>query len=67
MSTKPLPEAPETIITDEHRVACDGGNGPLGHPIVWYEMGDDEMVECGYCDRRFVLRGGRFDPEAQQN
>ena len=61
MSTKPLPDAPETIVTDEHRVACDGGNGPLGHPIVWYEMGDDEMVECGYCDRRFVLIGGPAD------
>lgn len=51
-------------MTQDHRVACDGGNGPLGHPIVWYEMGDDDMVECGYCDRRFVLKGGRYDPGA---
>ena len=62
MTTAPLPGAPETIITSEHKVACDGGAGPLGHPKVWYEMGDEEMVECGYCDRRFVLKGGKFDP-----
>lgn len=64
MATTPLPDAPEIIVTPEHRVACDGGSLALGHPIVFYEMGDDEMVECGYCDRRFVLKGGRFDPNA---
>ncbi|WP_084421053.1 zinc-finger domain-containing protein [Henriciella litoralis] len=65
MAIETLPDAPETIVTEEHHVACDGGNGPLGHPVVWYEMGDDEMAECGYCDRRFVLKGGRYDPNHQ--
>ncbi len=56
---------PEVIVVDSHRVSCDGGGGALGHPRVWYEMGHGGYVECGYCDRRFVLRGGPADPAAQ--
>jgi uncharacterized Zn-finger protein len=62
MSTKLVPQAdasipapPEVIVTHEHRVACDGGGGALGHPRVFLELGDKPYVECGYCDRRFVL------------
>jgi uncharacterized Zn-finger protein len=51
-------EAPEIILVDDTRVKCDGGGGPLGHPRVFLEMGDENFVECGYCDRRFVLRDG---------
>jgi uncharacterized Zn-finger protein len=54
-------EAPEIIPVDDTRVRCDGGKGlgdPLGHPIVYLEMGDENFVECPYCDRRFVLRDG---------
>lgn len=55
--------APEVIVVDQKRVMCDGG-GALGHPRTWYEMGDEDFVECGYCDRRFVLRGSKADPKA---
>ncbi|HEX3673279.1 MAG TPA: zinc-finger domain-containing protein [Rhizomicrobium sp.] len=51
-------DAPEIIEVDDTRVACDGGGGALGHPKVYLEMGDEDFVECGYCDRRFVLRAG---------
>lgn len=51
------PPAPETIEVDEHRVWCDGGGGALGHPRVYMEMGAAGFVECGYCDRRFVMSG----------
>ncbi|MET0183385.1 MAG: zinc-finger domain-containing protein [Caulobacterales bacterium] len=51
--------APETIVVTSHRVKCDGGGGALGHPLVYYDMGEDHYVECLYCDRRFVL-----DPNA---
>jgi uncharacterized Zn-finger protein len=51
------PDPPEVIVVDQHRVACDGGGGALGHPRVWLEMGEKSYVECGYCDRRFVLSG----------
>jgi uncharacterized Zn-finger protein len=49
------PRAPvEKIIVEGHRVSCDGGGGALGHPKVWYEMGDAHEVECLYCGRVFV-------------
>ena len=32
-----------------------GGGGALGHPKVFLEMGQGTVVECPYCDRRFVL------------
>ncbi len=60
----PLQDAPETILVDDHRVSCDGGGGALGHPLVWYEMGDDGWVQCKYCDRRYILRGGPADRRA---
>jgi len=62
--TVPSTPAPEIIVVDHKRVMCDGGGGALGHPRTWYEMADDEFVECQYCDRRFVLRGSEHDPKA---
>ncbi len=49
---------PEEIVVTSKRVACDGGGGALGHPLVYMDMGEDDFVECGYCDRRFVLKPG---------
>lgn len=49
---------PEIISVSSRRVKCDGGGGPLGHPLVYYDMGEEDFVECGYCDRRFVLAAG---------
>jgi uncharacterized Zn-finger protein len=51
-------EVPESVETDQTRVACDGGGGALGHPKVFLEMGDEHFVECPYCDKRFVLKDG---------
>ena len=51
-------EVPEIIEVETTRVACDGGGGALGHPKVYLEMGDEDFVECPYCDRRFVLKTG---------
>jgi uncharacterized Zn-finger protein len=56
-----IQEAPETEIVTRTRVACDGGEGALGHPRVWLEIGDSGYVECGYCDKKFILRGGPAD------
>lgn len=52
----PYSDPPEVILVDTKRVVCDGGGGALGHPRVYMEMGADDFVECGYCDRRFQLR-----------
>ncbi len=66
MTTSPTAfDPPEIVITDDHHVSCDGGGGALGHPIVWYEMGDEPFVECKYCDRRFVRKGGPEDPQVK--
>jgi uncharacterized Zn-finger protein len=54
-------QSPETIVVNSTRVACDGGGAALGHPKVYLEMGDAHFVECGYCDRRFML-----SPEAAE-
>ena len=48
-------DQPEVIAVDSHRVWCDGGIAALGHPRVYLEMGEAGFVECGYCDRRYVL------------
>ncbi|MFO6464866.1 zinc-finger domain-containing protein [uncultured Jannaschia sp.] len=49
---------PEVETVSVLRVACDGGEGALGHPRVWLTI-DPAIghVECGYCDKRFVLDG----------
>ena len=53
--TNPAPDAPETEIVSAWRVACDGGEGALGHPRVWLSISHDiGWVECGYCDKRYV-------------
>ncbi|MBN2906555.1 MAG: zinc-finger domain-containing protein [Rhodobacteraceae bacterium] len=48
-------QAPETEIVSQWRVACDGGQGALGHPRVWLHIPQDVgYVECGYCDKKFI-------------
>jgi len=59
---------PEIITIDSMQVACDGSgevSPALGHPRVYLRI-DPELgyVECGYCDRRFILRGGVADRSA---
>lgn len=49
---------PETIMVKDTRVACDGGDGALGHPRVFLEMGEAHEVVCPYCDRLYVLEDG---------
>ncbi len=62
---------PEVLLVDAARVMCDGASGirggagyrpaALGHPRVFLEIDEHGYVDCGYCDRRFVLRGGVAD------
>ena len=45
--------------------AWDVAGTALGHPRVWLQIDDaDGFVDCGYCDRRFVLIGGVADTNA---
>ena len=57
---------PETTRVTIRRVSCDGasdipGGAALGHPRVFLEIDEHGYVDCGYCDRRFVLIGGVAD------
>ncbi|MBL8658008.1 MAG: zinc-finger domain-containing protein [Altererythrobacter sp.] len=64
MNTPP----PEVTLVEAHRVWCDGSTdirsgaryrpAALGHPKVFLEIDEHGYVDCGYCDRRFILRGG---------
>ncbi len=55
-------DAPETEIVEKTRIACDGGGPGLGHPRVWLQIpADAGFVECGYCDKRYILKGGPAD------
>lgn len=53
----PMPiDAPETQVVTTWKLACDGGDGALGHPRVWLTIpADTGWVECGYCDKRYVI------------
>ena len=61
-------QPPETVTVTTTRVCCDGATGirsdgrfkpsALGHPRVWLEIDEKGHVDCGYCDKRFVLAGG---------
>ena len=56
---------PEITRVSQPRVACDGAQAgiaaALGHPRVWLQIDEAGYVDCGYCDRRFVLIGGAAD------
>ncbi|HVF37304.1 MAG TPA: zinc-finger domain-containing protein [Sphingomicrobium sp.] len=62
---------PEVFRTKHSHVHCDGSGqveASLGHPRVYLRIDDETgFVECGYCDRRFVLEGGPADlPKASE-
>jgi uncharacterized Zn-finger protein len=66
-----MADVPELTLVDSVRVSCDGaghirgGTGyrpaALGHPRVFLQIDEHGYVDCGYCDRRFVLKGGPAD------
>lgn len=63
-----MDDAPETTLVDTPRVWCDGAGdirggenyrpANLGHPRVWMAIDEEGYIDCPYCDRRFILRGG---------
>ena len=58
---------PEVLRVKTNAVSCDGSgevSPALGHPRVYLRIDEKGFVECGYCDRRFVLKGGPADDGA---
>ncbi len=51
-------QPPEIREVDRPKVACDGDDGPLGHPRVFLNMEDKGEIDCPYCGRHFILRKG---------
>ena len=49
--------ATEIIHVDDRTVACDGGDGALGHPRVFLHIEGYEII-CPYCSRLYVLNPG---------
>ena len=48
-------QPPEYEIVTAWRVACDGGEGALGHPRVYLSLNRETgYVECPYCDKLYV-------------
>ncbi|MBI1774314.1 MAG: zinc-finger domain-containing protein [Proteobacteria bacterium] len=50
--------AAEVILVEERVFSCDGGDGPLGHPRVFLNLGDKGEIDCPYCGRRYALKAG---------
>lgn len=65
---------PETVLVTSSRVSCDGAGdirttgrfaaAALGHPRVYMEIDEQGYVDCGYCDKRFILKDGPADQAA---
>ncbi|MGH6728823.1 MAG: zinc-finger domain-containing protein [Sphingomicrobium sp.] len=62
-------QPPEIITVKSASIACDGSgevSAELGHPRVYLRIDPATgFVECGYCDRRFILAGGPADRPAE--
>jgi uncharacterized Zn-finger protein len=50
----------EIIRVNARTVACDGGDGPLGHPRVYLRIPQEKVI-CPYCSRLYILNAGTGD------
>lgn len=46
----------EILHVTSKKVSCDGGNGDMGHPKVYLNMGDQGYVVCPYCSKLFTTK-----------
>lgn len=46
------------VDDDVEEVSCNGGR-TFGHPRIYMTLGDDGVVECYYCGRRFERKSVR--------
>ena len=42
------------VFTD--KVICDGGDGDLGHPAVYFKIKKEQEVICNYCNKKFIKK-----------
>jgi uncharacterized Zn-finger protein len=55
-------QAPEKVYVESETVACDGGDGPLGHPRVYLNMEGKGHISCPYCGCDFILEENPATP-----
>ena len=46
----------EKVSKDIETVKCDGGQGDLGHPTVFFKMTNISEINCNYCNKKFVKK-----------
>lgn len=46
----------EVVLKDIDTVKCDGGEGDLGHPAVYFKMTNETEIICNYCNKKFVRK-----------
>ncbi|MBC7634041.1 MAG: zinc-finger domain-containing protein [Acetobacteraceae bacterium] len=51
------PTPTEIIHVDDRTIACDGGDGAMGHPRVFLRIAEAQVL-CPYCSRLYVLNEG---------
>jgi|TARA_B110000114_G_scaffold182704_1_gene222531 uncharacterized Zn-finger protein len=44
----------EIISKDTENIKCDGGEGDLGHPAVYFKMTNEKEISCNYCNKKFI-------------
>ena len=52
----------DSIEVKTANVGCDGGGGPMGHPMVYLTMDGGGETVCPYCSRRYVLAESAAGP-----
>ena len=48
-------EKQEIIYTDNHKVKCQGKEDGSGHPRVYLEIKEEQII-CPYCSQIFKLK-----------
>ena len=46
----------EYVKSSIDKVMCDGGNGDLGHPAVYFKIEKKKEVVCNYCNKKFIKK-----------
>ncbi len=46
----------EYVSFSTDKVMCDGGDGDLGHPAVYFKMDKKKEVVCNYCNKKFIKK-----------
>ena len=44
----------QEVIVDKKEVTCSGELDD--HPLVYYKIGKEGFVVCGYCSRKFIYK-----------